>query len=54
MQPVNIVAGAAFIAGSAILAGAQDIAMLVIGRILLGVGVGLASLVSTTLLIHVG
>lgn len=46
LQPVNIVAGAAFIIGSAILAGAVDIAMLVVGRILLGIGVGLCSLVS--------
>ena len=46
LQPVNIVAGAAFIVGSAILAGAVDVAMLVVGRVLLGIGVGLCSLVS--------
>lgn len=46
MQPVNIVAGAFFIVGAGILAGAVDVAMLVVGRILLGVGVGLCSLVS--------
>lgn len=45
VQPVNIVAGAFFIIGAAILAAAQDVAMLVVGRILLGVGVGLCSLV---------
>lgn len=44
-KPVNIVAGLFFIAGSAILAGAVDVAMLVVGRVLLGVGVGLCSLV---------
>ena len=43
---MNIVAGAAFIIGSAILAGAVDVAMLVVGRVLLGIGVGLCSLVS--------
>jgi len=46
LQPVNIVAGAFFIVGAAILAGAVDVAMLVVGHILLGVGVGLCSLVS--------
>ena len=46
LQPVNIVAGAFFIVGAGILAGAVDVAMLVIGRVLLGVGVGLCSLVS--------
>ena len=46
LQPVNIVAGAFFIVGAAILAGAVDVAMLVVGRVLLGVGVGLCSLVS--------
>jgi len=46
MQPVNIVAGAFFIVGAGVLAGAVDVAMLVVGRILLGVGVGLCSLVS--------
>ena len=46
LQPVNIVAGAFFIIGAAILAGAVDVAMLVVGRILLGIGVGLCSLVS--------
>ena len=45
LQPVNIVAGAFFIVGSGILGGAVNIAMLVIGRVLLGVGVGLCSLV---------
>lgn len=44
-KPVNIVAGAFFIVGAGILAGAVDVAMLVIGRVLLGVGVGLCSLV---------
>lgn len=43
---MNTVAGAAFIIGSAILAGAVDVAMLVVGRVLLGIGVGLCSLVS--------
>ena len=46
LQPVNIVAGAFFIIGAGILAGAVDVAMLVVGRVLLGVGVGLCSLVS--------
>lgn len=49
VQPVNIVAGAFFIIGAAILAGAVDVAMLVVGRILLGVGVGLCSLVTLSL-----
>ncbi|KAL3147178.1 species-specific tRNA processing, variant 3 [Trebouxia sp. C0010 RCD-2024] len=44
-KPVNIVAGAFFIIGAAILAGAVDVAMLVVGRVLLGVGVGFCSLV---------
>lgn len=48
LQPVNIAAGLFFIVGSAILAGAVDIAMLVVGRVLLGVGVGLCSLVHHT------
>lgn len=46
VQPVNIVAGVCFIIGGALMAGAVDVAMLVVGRIFLGFGVGLCSLVS--------
>ena len=46
LQPVNIVAGVCFIVGGALMAGAVDVAMLVVGRIFLGFGVGLCSLVS--------
>ena len=45
-QPVNIVAGVCFIIGGGLMAGAVDVAMLVVGRIFLGFGVGLCSLVS--------
>ena len=39
------VAGIAFVAGAGVMAGAVDVGMLVAGRVLLGIGVGLASLV---------
>jgi predicted MFS family arabinose efflux permease len=43
---VNIIAGACFTVGAAFMAGAVDVAMLVVGRVLLGIGVGLTLLVS--------
>jgi MFS transporter, SP family, sugar:H+ symporter len=45
-QLVLFVSGAFFAVGAGIQAGAADVAMLIVGRVLLGVGVGLASLVS--------
>ena len=45
MQLPLFVAGIAFVAGAGVMAGAVDIGMLVAGRVLLGIGVGLASLV---------
>ena len=39
-------AGVAFIIGAVIMAAAQDIAMLIIGRVVLGVGVGAGTMVS--------
>ena len=45
MQIPLLVSGVFFVAGAAVMAGAVDIAMLVVGRILLGFGVGIASLV---------
>ena len=45
MQLPLLVSGIAFIAGAAVMAAAVDIGMLVAGRVLLGIGVGLASLV---------
>ena len=45
LQLPLFVSGVFFVAGAAIMAGAVDVAMLVVGRILLGFGVGIASLV---------
>ena len=45
LQLPLIVSGVAFIAGAGVMAGAVDVGMLVAGRVLLGIGVGLASLV---------
>jgi MFS family permease len=39
--------GVSFLAGAALNAAARDVAMLIVGRILLGVGVGFAGLVSS-------
>jgi MFS family permease len=39
--------GVSFLAGAALNAAAQNVAMLIVGRILLGVGVGFAGLVGS-------
>ncbi|KAK9817756.1 hypothetical protein WJX72_001683 [[Myrmecia] bisecta] len=44
-KPPLVVAGIFFVIGSAVMAGGVNVAMLIVGRVLLGVGVGLASLV---------
>ena len=45
MQLPLLVAGIFFLIGTGIMAGAVHVAMLVVGRVLLGFGVGIASLV---------
>ena len=46
LQPLMLVSGVLFVVGAGIQAGAVNVAMLVIGRVVLGLGVGMASLVS--------
>ena len=46
VQLVMALAGVAFIIGAIIMCAAQDIAMLIIGRVVLGVGVGAGTMVS--------
>lgn len=47
LQPLLFVSGVLFVAGAAIQAGAVNVAMLVVGRVVLGLGVGIASLVQS-------
>jgi len=44
--------GVSFLAGAALNAAARDVAMLIVGRILLGVGIGFAGLVSSQSELH--
>lgn len=52
LQLVLLIAGIFFFVGAAIQAGAVDVSMLIIGRVLLGIGVGAGSLVSSISLIN--
>ena len=45
VQLPMLISGIAFIAGAAIMAAAVDVAMLVVGRVVLGVGLGLACVI---------
>ena len=46
VQPLLFVSGVMFVIGAALQAGAVETGMLIVGRVVLGVGVGIASLVS--------
>ena len=51
MQLPLFIAGVMFITGAIIMAAAETVALLVVGRLILGIGVGLSSLVSILFLL---